>query len=77
MKIENTNDRDKVKAIRKWSIQLVNEGKAEVVENWDTRSPWHNSKFIERETKRQWVIYQSDHAWPGEVKLISTDSRTT
>ncbi|MCE0495176.1 hypothetical protein [Vibrio salinus] len=70
MKVENTKDRVKVEAIRKWSIQLVSEGRVEEVKNWDAKSPWHNSKFSNLSNNIEWVVYWADQAWPGEVKLL-------
>jgi hypothetical protein len=70
MNVQDTKDRKKVEAIRKWSLALVQEGKAEEVMNWDNESTWHNSKFKHLGTGQEWIVYLSDHAWPGEVKLI-------
>ncbi|UTW48769.1 hypothetical protein [Bacterioplanoides sp. SCSIO 12839] len=70
MRIENTKDRRKVKAIEEWSLALVKEDKTREIMNWDETSTWHNSKFIDLESGQEWVIYISDRAYPGEVKLI-------
>ena len=77
MEITNTKDRSKVQAIWKWSMQLVNQGKAEEIKNWEKKCPWHNSKFREIATKKQWVVYLPDQAWSGEVKLITTELSST
>jgi hypothetical protein len=70
MKVQDTKDRRKVEAIKKHSLALVREGKAEEVLNWDKESTWHNSKFKNLESGQEWVVYLADHAWPGEVKII-------
>ncbi|MFT6910513.1 MAG: hypothetical protein ACJAS1_007242 [Oleiphilaceae bacterium] len=72
MKIVETRNRQKVEAIYKWSMQLTQEGVIEETKTWESKSPWHNSKFFHKETGQQWVLYLADHAWPGEVKLINT-----
>jgi len=71
MDIENTRDRAKVESLRKHSLSLVNQGLAEEHQNWDIKSPWHNSKYVEKATGNQWVIYLPDQAWPGEVKVLN------
>lgn len=70
MKALNTKDPKRVKAILEWSHNLVKAGKAEETLNWDKTSTWHNSKFKELESGDEWVVYLSDRAWPGEVRLI-------
>jgi hypothetical protein len=74
IEIQNTKDRKKVELIRKLSIQLVNEGKATEIKNWESPSPWHNSKFTETSTGKAWVIYLPDQAWDGEVKVFEAKS---
>ncbi len=70
MNIESTRDRAKVESLRKHSISLVIQGLVEEHRNWDAKSPWHNSKYVEKATGKQWVIYLPDHAWSGEVKVL-------
>jgi hypothetical protein len=70
MSVINTKDRRKVESIIEWSLELVKSGKAEETLNWDKSSTWYNSKFKELESGNEWVVYISDHAWPGEVKII-------
>lgn len=72
VKIINTKDREKVETIRKFSVQLVNQGKVSEVLNWDTKSMWHNSKFTNLSNQSEWIVYLADHAWSGEVKVINT-----
>lgn len=76
MKVENTRDRKKVEAIRKWSIQLVLEGKLSEVKNWDDSSTWHNSKFVDSSENVEWIIYLPDQAWSGEVKILNSGKAT-
>ena len=73
MKIIETQDRAKVEAIYKWSMKLTQEGIVEEFKNWEPKSPWHNSKFLNKETGEQWVVYLADQAWSGEVKFITTE----
>lgn len=70
MRAQDTKNRRKVEEIRKWSLALVQEGKAEEFLNWDKDSTWHNSRFKDLASGQEWVIYLADHAWPGEVRVI-------
>lgn len=72
-KISNTKNRDQVAHFWKCSISLVTEGKAEEVKNWDSNSPWHNSKFRDLSTNVEWVVYLADQAWPGEVRILDNE----
>ena len=74
--IVNTKDRKRVEVIRQFSIELVKSHKATVVNNWDPRSTWHNSKYLEVNTGREWVVYLSDQAWPGGIKVLEVANTT-
>jgi hypothetical protein len=72
MRIRDTRDRQEVEAIRRWSIAERIAGRVEEIADWEPRSPHYNSCFRESSTGRQWVIYLSDHAYGGEVRLLGT-----
>lgn len=72
MIIKETKERKIVNQTYKWSIEAVNEGTVEEIKNWDKGSPFHNSKFRDLNTGKEWLIYQPDQAWPGEVRFVSS-----
>ncbi len=71
MKVCSTTNRRIVEKIRKYSESMVREGLVTEVKNYDEMSTWHNSKYECLSTNREWVVYLPDHAFGGEVKLIS------
>jgi len=72
MIIKETKERKIVIQAYEWSIEAVNNGTVEEIKNWDQKSPFHNSKFRDLNTGKEWIIYLPDQAWPGEIKLVST-----
>jgi len=74
MQIRDTRDRAEVERLLRWSRQQTSAGLFECVPNWDAKGPWQNDYFKDKATGLEWVIYFSDHAWPGEVKLICPKS---
>ena len=75
--IRSTRDRAEVERAREKSLELVNAGSAEKKDNWEPNSPWHNTKFTDRASGAEWVVYMSDHAWPGEVKVLNPAGSVT
>ena len=76
VKITNTKDRALVEEIWRFSRSLVADGKAEEVKNWDAKSPWHNSRFKVASTNLEWIVYLSDQAWSGEVRVLKNEQAT-
>lgn len=74
MNVLNTQRRQEVLEIYRWSVAQVASGAVEEVAGWDCASSWHNSLFREQASGRQWVVYLPDHAWPGEVRLLAGGS---
>lgn len=66
----NTKERPKVAAVSAWSEAQALLGALSMVRNWDAASPWYNSKYTDEVSGAQWVFYEADHAWPGEVRII-------
>jgi len=77
MEIVNTKGRAKVEAIRLFSTQLVIAGKVKESMNWDAKSHWHNSKYIDLVNEQEWVIYLADQAFSGEVRVLKNSSGNT
>ena len=74
MNVRDTRDRQEVLEVYRWSVAQAGLGLLEQLPNWDSASTWHNSLFRDSSTGRQWVVYLADHAWPGEVRLVTTDA---
>jgi hypothetical protein len=68
--IRNTRDRSEVERVRRASVELANAGTVQRADNWDAKSTWQNTLFTHAPSGAQWVVYPSDHAWPGEVKVL-------
>ena len=77
MQVKNTKQRHEVLATYQWSLGQVSLGHVEQITNWDSSSTWQNSHFRELSTNLKWVVYLADHAWPGEVLLISSVQSAT
>jgi len=71
MKIHSTSDRARVLATYEWSMAQAALGHLQESLNWDPRSKWHNSHFLDPEGGRSWVVYLPDHAWSGEVRVLT------
>ena len=73
--VRGTTSRAEVQRIYDWSREQVALGFVQEHKNFDTASPWHNSKFTHATSPLEWVVYLPDQAWSGEVRLISEVSR--
>lgn len=69
--VRNTRDRRTVDDIHRLSIVGVNAGEVSEELGWDSNSCWYNSKFTHQASGMQWVVYLADHAWSGEVKVLT------
>lgn len=72
MEIRNTKLREEVQEVYQWSLAQTALGQLEQIPNWDTASTWHNAWFRDAVSRKQWVVYLPDQAWPGEVRLVTT-----
>lgn len=70
MKPRNTRERAEVARVGEWSQEQASLGVLSIVQNWDAASPWHNTKYTEEASGAQWVVYEADQAWAGEVRII-------
>ena len=77
MNVRNTKQRQAVQEIYRWSVAKAGLGQLEQIPDWDTASTWQNSLFRDLAAGKQWVVYLSDQAWPGEVRLVTTSSAAT
>ena len=77
MDVRNTKQRQEVQEIYRWSVTQAGLGQLEQIPDWDTASTSHNSLFRDVATGKQWVVYLSDQAWPGEVRLVTTSPAAT
>jgi hypothetical protein len=69
--IRSTNDRAEVEHVRLLSLELVRLSLVQYQDDWEPRSPWHNTKFTHIASGAEWVVYLADHAWPGEVRVLT------
>jgi hypothetical protein len=76
VKPRNTRDRAKVARVGAWSQEQASLGALSIVQNWDAASPWYNTRYTDEASGAQWVVYEADHAWAGEVRIIQ-ESRGT
>jgi hypothetical protein len=77
MIVRNTNRRSEVLEIYRWSVAEAELGHVQQLPDWDATSTWHNSLFRDLAAGQQWVVYLPDHAWPGEVRLVSGSAVTS
>jgi hypothetical protein len=71
MEVFSTTNPRTAERIRIYSENMVLDGFVTEVKNFDTGSTWHNSKYKCLSTNREWVVYLPDHAFGGEVKVVS------
>lgn len=67
-------ERAEVVRVGAWSKEQASLGALSMVQNWDGTSPWHNTKYSDEASGGQWVVYEADHAWAGEVRVIQEPS---